>query len=109
MVLNKLEDQLQNPDPDLLDKMNWTEQDLREFLNRWKRMKQSAQAGEPNAKREYEEAIKSLGLRPDDRSRTAKNRDADASDLNQDTTVIEPPADLAPDFNEFLRDRNRVR
>ena len=109
LVLNKLEDQLQNPDPDLLDKMNWTEQDLREFLNRWKRMKQSAQAGEPNAKREYEEAIKSLGLRPDDRSRTAKNRDANASGLNQDTTVIEPPADLAPDFNEFLRDRNRVR
>jgi hypothetical protein len=109
LVLNKLEDQLQNPDPDLLDKMNWAEQDLREFLDRWKRMKQSAQTGDPTAKKQYEEAIKSLGLRPDNRSRTSKNRDVDASGLNQDGSVIEPPADLAPDFNEFLRDRNRAR
>ena len=109
LVLNKLEDQLQNPDPDLLDKMNWTEQDLREFLDRWKRMKHSAQTGDPTAQKQYEEAIKSLGLRPDNRSRISKNRDVDASGLNQDSSVIEPPADLAPDFNEFLRDRNRVR
>lgn len=109
LVLNKLEDQQNNPDPDLLDKMNWTEQDLREFLDRWKRMKQNAQTGDPNAQEQYEEAIKSLGLRPNDNSRTSKNRDADASGLNQDSSVIEPPADLAPDFNDFLRDRNRVR
>ncbi len=109
LVLNKLEDQLNNPDPDLLDKMNWTEQDLREFLDRWKRMKQNAQTGDPNAQRQYEEAIKSLGLRPNNRARTSKNRDADAAGLNQDSSVIEPPADLAPDFNDFLRDRNRVR
>jgi hypothetical protein len=109
LILNKLQDQQQNPDPDLLDKMNWTEQDLREFLDRWNRMKQNAGTGDPNARKQYEEAIKSLGLRPDAGSRTLKNRDADTSGLNQDSSVIEPPADLAPEFNDFLRDRNRVR
>ena len=109
LILNKLQDQQDNPDPDLLEKMNWTEQDLREFLDRWNKMKQNAGTGDPDSRKEYEEAIKSLGLRPDDRSRTIKNRDDDASGLNQDSSVIEPPADLAPDFNEFLRDRNRVR
>lgn len=109
LILNKLSDQQYDPDPELLDRMNWTQDDLKQFLDRWQRMKAKAETGDPDAVRQYEQAVRSLGLNPNRDRRTIQQSNDDASGLNQDSAVIEPPPELAPDFNEFLRDRNRVR
>ena len=42
MVLQKLKDQEHNPDPELLDKLGWSQEDLAEFLRRWDALQKSA-------------------------------------------------------------------
>jgi hypothetical protein len=62
MVLRKLKEEEHNPDPELLEKLGWSKEDLAEFLRRWDALSKSANET-PAGKRELEEALKSLGLR----------------------------------------------
>lgn len=68
LVLEKLSDQLNGKevDKDLLKKLGWSEDELRKFVDRWRDRKQAAErkdeAGD-SAKRELDEALRSLGLR----------------------------------------------
>jgi hypothetical protein len=68
LVLEKLADQLNREEVDerLLDQLGWSEDDLRKFVDRWRSRKQAAAKNDPNgeaAKRELDEALRSLGLR----------------------------------------------
>ncbi|MCI0335163.1 MAG: hypothetical protein L0228_18295 [Planctomycetes bacterium] len=68
LVLEKLVDQLNRKrvDQDLLKQLGWSEEELRKFVDRWQARKEAAerndQAGDA-AKRELDEALRSLGLR----------------------------------------------
>jgi hypothetical protein len=67
LVLDRLENQLkdQNVDQDLLDKLGWSEDDLKKFVDRWKNLKQAAQrdgAGSA-AQRSLNDALGALGLK----------------------------------------------
>ena len=42
LVLERLKDQQHNPDPELLKRLDWTPEDLQQFLARWEQMKQAA-------------------------------------------------------------------
>ena len=69
LVLETLSDQLNRKkiDKDLLKKLGWSEDDLRKFVERWRDRKQAAKRNDPSgdaAKRELDEALRSLGLRP---------------------------------------------
>ncbi|MCO6457388.1 MAG: hypothetical protein J5I93_18975, partial [Pirellulaceae bacterium] len=65
MALDYLEDQQDDPDPELLDKLGWTPEELRQFVERWQRLRQAAGGPEPGQKSQWDEAVRSLGLRPD--------------------------------------------
>ena len=108
MVLKKLSDQRYDPDPELLDKMNWTKADLENFLRRWEEMKDAAETGTPESKKKYEKSLRSLGLRPKSGSRKTKTVEESAEGLGQDSAVNRPPAERVPDFNSFMRDLNRA-
>jgi|GEM_PF-4802403 len=108
MVLKKLSDQRYDPDPELLEKMNWTKADLENFLRRWEEMKDAADTGTPESKKKYEKSLRSLGLRPKSGSRKTKTVDESAEGLGQDSAVNRPPAERVPDFNSFMRDLNRA-
>ncbi|HEY2412529.1 MAG TPA: hypothetical protein VGI40_09820 [Pirellulaceae bacterium] len=62
MALRRLKDAEHNPDPELLEKLGWTREDLAEFLRRWETLEKSAHET-PAGQRELDEALKSLGLR----------------------------------------------
>jgi collagen type III alpha len=69
LSLEYLEDQLarQEPKQELLDRLGWTRDDLENFVRQWKKMRDAA--GQPGtggqaARKEYDAAVKSLGLRP---------------------------------------------
>ena len=68
MVLDKLEEQAENPDSKLLEQMNWTKDDLQNFMQRWKEMKLKAESGNAADKKRYETALQSLGLLPQGQS-----------------------------------------
>ncbi len=66
LILNKLDDQLDQKEVDekLLEKLGWSKDELRRFVDRWKNLKKQA-AGEDEssaAKQQLDDALQSLGL-----------------------------------------------
>jgi hypothetical protein len=63
LVLDRLNEQLekQQVDQDLLKKLGWTEEELRQFLARWKNLKAEA-AQDEGKEQELDNTLKSLGL-----------------------------------------------
>lgn len=111
LVLNRLEDQQYEPDPDLLEQMNWTKEDLARFLKRWQQMRDKAGAGDFQSKREYEEGLRSLGLSPkaSGRGRVAEGVKDKEFRLNESGVVDQVPAEYRERFNSFLMRRNRSK
>jgi hypothetical protein len=69
LALEYLRDQLakEKPDPDLLQQLGWSKDKLRRFYDGWMEMKRAAgqeRAGNDSAKRQLNDALKSLGLSP---------------------------------------------
>lgn len=68
LALEYLKDQLakEKPDQDLLEALGgWTREDLADFARRWEAMKRAAEGDSPRAqqaRRELDEALRSLGL-----------------------------------------------
>jgi hypothetical protein len=68
LVLERLDDQLakQKVDPSLLNKLGWTEDELRQFVARWKGLKERAASEGENgdeSTRDLDAALRALGLR----------------------------------------------
>jgi hypothetical protein len=68
LVLEKLAEQLNRKqvDEELLEELGWSEEDLRRFVARWQSRKEAAQRSDQSgkaARRELDEALRSLGLR----------------------------------------------
>ena len=73
LVLDKLEDQLENKqvDQELLDKLGWTANDLKRFVNRWKNLKKKAEGNSPEAQAAADElniSLQSLGFNAKERN-----------------------------------------
>lgn len=64
LVLDSLKNQRENPDQDLLDRLGWTPDQLRNFVDRWEKTRSLGEQNDPAAQRQYEESLKSLGIRP---------------------------------------------
>ena len=79
LVLDYLDETRQNPDPELLDRLKWTEQDLQRFQDRWK----DVQPDEPNRNSdlplsdEMRDALRSLGMRPPNSTKSSNRESAD--------------------------------
>lgn len=103
MVLEYLKDQQDNPDRELLDELGWTEADLTAFLKRWQQLKQSATEGNTN-KRELDESLRSLGLRPvRDRTRQGTTQSDGATGLRDSGPRTAPPASYQELFDAFKK------
>ncbi len=81
LVLERLDSQLakKQVDPSLLKSLGWSEDDLRQFVARWKDLKAKAEK-DPNdagANRELDAALRSLGLRPQGPTRIRGSAKAD--------------------------------
>lgn len=63
LALEYLEDALKKKaDPRLLNELGWTEAQLREFLARWQKMRQSAESGNDQAKEAYLQALEKMNF-----------------------------------------------
>lgn len=70
LILDQLDDQLRKRqvDNELLDKLGWSQDELRRFVDRWKNLKNQADNGDPDGKQELNDALRSLGLSPNRRT-----------------------------------------
>jgi hypothetical protein len=87
LVLEKLSEQLRRKQVDegLLKKLGWNEDDLRKFLARWNERKEAAKNADANggdARRELDDALRSLGLRSGP-LRQSQVKDDNRRDLQQ--------------------------
>ncbi len=103
LVLRRLQDQLdrRQVDPKLLDKLGWSADDLKRFVERWQRLKQAAQgpaAEAQQARDDLRRALRSLGLRPDQVRRVGPTKTDRLGNLREGQQVPVPP-----DYEEQLR------
>jgi hypothetical protein len=54
----------EKPDPRLLDRLHWSRAELEKFYQQWLQMRKEAQLGGPEARQKYNDALRSLGLKP---------------------------------------------
>ena len=109
MVLKHLKDEEHNPDPELLDKLGWSREDLAEFLRRWDALQKSANQS-PDGKRELDEALKSLGLRdPANRKRAGGKTSDNQRDLRDAGNRSSPPPRYRDLFDAFRKGASRSK
>jgi hypothetical protein len=103
LVLEHLRNQQQNPDQELLDELGWSPEDLREFVRRWDRLKK-APATDPDARRELDESLRSLGLRPPrDEVRRGTSVEDTQRGNSDDALRSAPPSRYFEQFNAFRK------
>ncbi len=106
LVLDYLKDQQHRPNTELLNEMNWTEAELRDFVQRWEKMKLDAAQGDANAQIRYAEALRSLGLpTQSEQARRARMQRDQIRDLNEDSAISRPPEKFAEAFRDFSKGR----
>jgi hypothetical protein len=86
-VLEKLSEQLKRKkvDENLLKQLGWSEDDMRKFVDRWQSRKQAAEqndAAGDAARKELDEALRSLGMRRG-RLEQSRVRDDELRDLRE--------------------------
>lgn len=78
MVLDYLDQTRESPDPDLLDRLDWDEQDLQRFRQRWQDVKPIGDDVPPASEMspDVQEALRSLGMRPEGGGGPMRQQDA---------------------------------
>ncbi|QDV80186.1 hypothetical protein [Botrimarina mediterranea] len=107
LVLQRLEDQLRKKEVDrkLLDKLGWTEEDLREFVDRWQSRKQKAAERGADGEAELDRALRSLGLSPQGPTAKSKVTEDSFRDLRENARG-KTPARLRDSVEWYLRSIN---
>jgi len=106
LALEYLRDQLAKEKPELLEKLGWTKDDARRFLERWEQMRESAGekgASGESARKRFEDALRSLGLRPRGAELKHGGVEADKTQKQRDAGRFAPPPDWAEQFREYTK------
>lgn len=104
LVLERLRDQRDKPDPELLKRLHWSPQDLRDFLARWEDLKKAAREEKGDAESDLEDALRSLGLRPvAPRQAATPQRDDSVHGMRDTGERSRPPAEFRDLFNAYRK------
>jgi hypothetical protein len=107
LVLERLRDQEHNPDPELARQMNLTPEELQEFTRRWNQLRKEAET-DPAKAREFEEALRSLGLKdPKNRRRSGGAVSDKQRDLRDTGGRTLAPSKYREQFDQFRKSTGR--
>ena len=103
MILDYIDRQRDQPDPELLKRLNWSEDDFRKFVDRWRLAKEQAQT-DPNKRAELEATLRNLGLGGTGRK---VNRLTDRNDglqgMQEEGGRLRPPESVRESFEAFRK------
>ncbi len=103
LALDYLKQQKDQPDPELLKRLKWSEEDLKKFLDRWTEAKELAKT-DPNKKRELDETLKLLSKQQfKSKEQDVKDRDDELKGFLEEGVRIRPPESLRPGFEQFRK------
>ena len=108
MVLDYLNSQKETPDPELLERLDWTPEELRAFADRWSRIREG-DAKSAGDQKQVEEALRSLGIRAKQDGAIGRRTDQDDTMRGlKDSGNRTPPPPIHRDaFDAFRRNANR--
>lgn len=105
LALEHLRDQMTRDRSDLLERLGWTPEDARRFLEHWEQLQRAAtQPGpqQPAAKKKLDDALRSLGVRP----RGTELRGGSTADTPgglRETIRFEPPREWIEQIGDYQR------
>jgi len=107
-VLERLKHQLDKNkvDPELLKKLGWSRQDVEQFVHRWEAMQREARQSGPKgdvAKKELDEALRSLGLRPHSTTLKSDSARDDQSHGLKESLRTRPPSEYAEPYKRYIQ------
>ena len=106
LALEHLEDQMAKDKPELLEQLGWTREQAQRFLDRWQQLREAADQKGPRgeeAKKQLDNALKSLGLRPGTTYLKHGGTKADQIRDMRDSGRFAPPPDWAEQYREYTR------
>ena len=86
----------------MLDRLGWTADEARAFLDRWQKMRQFSESGDPVERGQFEQTMRSLGLRPDG-VRSSRDVPSDARGGQAEGRRSRPPADYQEQFKAYTQ------
>jgi hypothetical protein len=103
LALEALRRQREQPDPELLKKLHWSEQDLRKFLDRWESAREQAMS-DPEQQKKFEKELQALGLVPRRGDARQVDRRLDQLRGMRESGVRMPaPENLRRQFDQYRR------
>jgi collagen type III alpha len=106
LALEHLKDQMAKEKPDLLDRLGWTQDEAKRFLDKWEQMMRDAQQNNTRgkaAKNDLEEALKSLGLRPQSTELRGGQTGRDQSGGLREAGRFSPSAEWADQIRAYQK------
>ncbi len=102
LAIEHLRQAVESGDGGMLDDLGWSPQQARDFLARWEAMRRMARSGDQRQRGEFEQAVRSLGLRP---AGVGSSREvpADGKGGQADGRRSRPPSDYREQFKAFLQ------
>jgi len=102
LAIEHLRNSVESGDTAVLDQLGWTPEQARGFLARWEAMRRMARDGDQRQRSDFEQAIRSLGLRPDG-VRSSRDVPADAKGGQMEGRRSRPPSDYREQFKAFMQ------
>ncbi|QDV27661.1 hypothetical protein [Aureliella helgolandensis] len=104
MILDYLNRQKEQPDPELLRKLNWTPNDLQNFVDRWNAARELGTQGTPQDKLRWKEMLQDLQLDRSTQGQRAASTFNDTFQQMQDSgSRMRLPARLQKEYDLFRR------
>ncbi len=109
LVLDYLESTRDRPNQELLERLQWSEEELNAFVERWRSVRDLPTTKGKQGREEFEETLRSLGLR-DPKSTTMEQGESsdDLRGISDSGNTQQVPAAYRDAFNAFRRAMNRV-
>jgi hypothetical protein len=103
MLLEYIDRQRDQPDSELLKRLNWNADDFRRFADRWKQAKEEAKL-DPNKRIELEETLRNLGLSgTGQKINRLKDRNDALRGMQEEGGRLRPPESLREQFEAFRK------
>jgi len=102
LALEHLRKAVESGDTDVLDRLGWTRDQARAFLERWEKMRRLAESGDPVERGAFERTMRSLGLRPDG-VRSSRDVPADVRGGQAEGRRSRPPIDYQEQVKAYTQ------
>ena len=104
MVLDYLNRQKDQPDPELLRQLDWTADDLQRFVDRWNTARDMADSTDPEQRQKWNEMLERLELKPpEQRLRSGSARNDNFQQMQDSGGRAPAPESLRKQFEAYRR------